>query len=114
MRSATVNLSLLAAVIALHGCGGGLLAPDSVVEDPGAEAFLDRVDKTCGKLAIGNQPLSYLLDVNGNDAYLIDESSKLYFGKVDQATFANDINGFYPTGANQAALDCIFAQLGGK
>ncbi len=113
MRSATVNLSLLAAVIVLHGCGGGLVTPDSVVENPGAEAFLDQVDKRCGKLSIGNQPLSYLLDVNSNDAYFIDETSKLYFGKVDQSTFADDINSFYPTGANQPALDCIFAQLGG-
>ncbi len=112
MPRATIIVSLFTAAIALHGCGGDLVAPDSVVEDPGAKAFLDRVDKRCGKLSLGNQPLNYLLDVNGNDVYFIDETSKLYFGKVERATFADDINSFYPTGANQPALDCIFAQLG--
>lgn len=112
MPRATLSASLFIATIVLHGCGGDLVAPDSITEDPGAEAFLDRVDKVCGKLSIGNQPLNYLLDASGNDTYFIDESSKFYFGKVDQATFADNINSFYPTSANQAALDCIVAQLG--
>ncbi|WPL19353.1 hypothetical protein Thiowin_04470 [Thiorhodovibrio winogradskyi] len=57
------------------------------------------------------QPLSYPLDTNSDNTYFIDEASKLSAGMVDKATFASDINAFYPTGRNQAALECIFTQL---
>lgn len=103
-------LLFAASVFALSGCGGGLIAP----EGPQSNAFLNRLSANCGKLSIGNQPIDYLLDFNSNDVYFIDEASKLSAGEIDQATFANDINSFYPTGTNQRALDCIFAQLGGS
>jgi hypothetical protein len=95
-------------VLALSGCGGGLVAP----EGPQSNAFLDQVSSACGKLKVGNQPIDYLLNVSG-DAYFMDELSKLSAGEIDRTTFAGDINGFYPTGTNQRALDCIFAQLDG-
>lgn len=106
MKRMIVSTAAIAS-IALSGCGGGLIAP----EGPATNAFLDRVGTNCGKFSIGNQPINYLLDVNGNDVYFIDETSKLAAGSVDRSTYANDINAFYPTGANQAALDCIFDQL---
>ncbi|MCG6896147.1 MAG: hypothetical protein LJE61_13745 [Thiocapsa sp.] len=106
-RPQAVRLALTA--LALTGCGGGILAP----EGPQSNAFLNQVSANCGKLTIGNQPIDYLLDVNSSDAYFIDELSKLSAGEVDQATFASDINSFYPTGANQTSLDCIFEQLDG-
>lgn len=40
----------------------------------------------------------------------VDETTKLYFGTVSPEQYRSDINGFYPTGANDAALDCIFSQ----
>jgi len=96
--------------LTLGGCqGGGLIAP----ETPRSNAFLDQIDANCGKLEIGNQPLNYLLDMNSDDVYFIDEASKLSAGMVDKATFASDINAQYPTGSNGPALECIFAQLGG-
>lgn len=103
-------LGTLAGACLLTGCGNPVLS-DRFVENKGAEAFLDRVAKNCGKLTIGRQQLGYLLDMNSNDIYFIDVSSKLYFGRVDRNTFSSDINAFYPTGDNQAALDCIFYQL---
>lgn len=101
-------LPLLVATLILAGCGGGLVAP----EGSQSNAFLDRVGSHCGKLSIGNQPIDYLLDVNSNDVYFVDEASKLSAGEIDRATFSSDINAFYPTGTDQRALDCIFAQLG--
>ncbi len=41
----------------------------------------------------------------------MDETSKLYFGRVDRDAYCADIDSFYPGGSNQAALDCIFEQL---
>ncbi len=101
---------VLAGAGVLAGCGNPVLS-DRFVENKGAEAFLDQVEKNCGKLTIGRQQLGYLLDMNSDDVYFIDVSSKLYFGRVDRNAFSSDINAFYPAGDNQAALDCIFAQL---
>lgn len=104
------TLLLVLASLTTAGCGGGLVAP----EGPESNAFLDQVAANCGKLSIGKQPINYLLDVNSNDVYFVDELSKLAAGEIDKATFASDINGFYPSGSNQRALDCIFAQLDGS
>ena len=48
---------------------------------------------------------------SSDDTYFVDESSKLYFGRVDKENYSTDINAFYPGGTNQPTLDCIFAQL---
>ena len=57
-------------------------------------------------------PDYYIMSAAGEQD-TVDELSKLSAGEVDQATFASDINSFYPTGANQTSLDCIFEQLDG-
>lgn len=49
--------------------------------------------------------------MNSDDTYFVDESSKLYFGRVSRDQYASDIDAFYPGGANQDALACIFDQL---
>jgi hypothetical protein len=98
-------------MLAVSGCGGDLVAPDSVVEDPGAEAFFNRIADACGHLSLGNRPLNYLINVGDDNVYFLDETSKLYFGRVDRTTYANDINAFFPGGMNMPALSCIFAQL---
>jgi len=103
-------LVLVASVLALCACGGGVLAP----EGPQSNAFLNKISANCGKLRIGDQPIDYLLSVDSNDDYFIDEASKLSAGEIDKATFTEDINGFYPTDSNQPALACIFAQMGGR
>jgi hypothetical protein len=105
MRRTTIPITI--ALLGLTGCGGGILAP----EGPATNAFLDQVSSNCGKLKIGNQPIDFLLDVNSNDGYFVDETSKLSTGSIAEATYADDINAFYPTGTNQVALDCIFNQL---
>lgn len=105
MRHTTIPITIV--LLALTGCGGGVLAP----EGPASNAFLDQVAANCGKLKIGNQPIDFLLDINGDDIYFVDETSKLAAGSIDETTYATDINAFYPTDTNQAALDCILNQL---
>jgi hypothetical protein len=97
--------------MALGGCGSDPVVSDRFVENKGAEAFLDRIAQNCGTLSVGNQQIRYLLDVNSDDTYFVDVSSKLYFGRVEKDAYTSDINAFYPTGTNQAALECIFQQL---
>lgn len=104
-------LSVLVGAAVLPACGGNPALSDRLVENTGAEAFLDRIAQNCGTLSIGDQQLKYLLDVNSDDTYFVDVSSKLYFGRVSRDQYASDINAFYPTGANRDALTCISAQL---
>jgi len=108
------GLALAAAVTAaIAGCGQNLVAPDAVVEGSGTEAFLDRIDKRCGNHRLGIQTVTYILNFSQDDAYFLDVTSKLYHGKIDRPTYADDINSNYPAGANQPAIDCIFSQLDG-
>jgi hypothetical protein len=102
-----------AAALILHACGGDVMAPDAVIPNQGVDKYLDRVANNCGNLELGNQTVAYLLDVNNNDAYFVDISSKLYFDRVTETQYREDINSQYPTGTNQRALDCIIAQLDG-
>jgi len=105
-------LGALVGVLVFAGCSNNAVLTDRVVENRGAEAFLDQIAQNCGTLSVGNQQLKYLLDQSSDDIYFVDETSKLYFGRVDRHTYSADINAFYPTGTDQAALDCIFQQLG--
>ncbi|MGA7980538.1 MAG: hypothetical protein WCA32_09945 [Chromatiaceae bacterium] len=108
-----VGRSLLGAALALIavGCGRVGFAPDALVENPGADKFLNLLGSECGKQKIGDQTVEYLLGVNSNDTYFVDETTKLYFGDVSRQQYASDINASYPTDTNQGALDCIFAKL---
>ncbi|MFB1485779.1 MULTISPECIES: hypothetical protein [unclassified Thiocapsa] len=100
-------------ILALFGCGGNLVAPDSLIEKPGVEGFYNQIAAACGHLNLGNQPLNYVINIsNGDDNdYFLDETSKLYYGRIDRTTYATDINSFFPTGTNTPALNCIYAQL---
>ncbi len=60
-------------------------------------------------MAVGNNQLNWLINESA-DAYFIDETTKLYAGTVSSAQYRSDINSFYPTGANDVAIDCIFSQ----
>jgi hypothetical protein len=115
MKRQIRNPLLLAAVAALtlHACGGDVMAPDAVIPNQGVDKYLDRVAKNCGDLEIGNQTAAYLLDINNDDVYFLDITSKLYFDRVTEAQYREDINSQYPTDTNQKALDCIIAQLDG-
>ena len=108
-RAARILLPTLFLLV-LTGCGPGGFARDALVEDPGAEAFLNRIQQNCGKLSVGNQPLNWLLSSTSDDVTFIDMTSKYYFGQFSAKDYTDGINAFYPTGTNQPALDCIFKQ----
>lgn len=101
----------LSLAAALAACAQDPAVSDRLVENKGAEGFLDRIEKNCGTLSLGHQQLKYLLDESSDDTYFIDESSKLYFGRVDKQTYATDLEAFYPGGVSQSVLECIYAQL---
>jgi hypothetical protein len=101
---------LVTALFALTGCGPNGFARDSLVESKGAEAFLDRIQKNCAKLSVGDSPINFLLSTASNDVTFVDMTSKLYLGQFSRKDYTDGINAFYATGTNQPALDCIFKQ----
>jgi hypothetical protein len=107
MSPARQALLTLPLITVLAGCGGDLIAP----EGPASNAFLNQVETACGNLSIGTQPISYLLDVSSDDVTFLDETAKLGAGEIDPAAYRQAINGFYPTGNNRPAIDCVIAQL---
>ena len=101
---------LAVSLLTLAGCGPNGFARDSVVESKGAEGFLNRIEKNCGKLSVGDSPINFLLSTSSNDVTFVDMTSKLYLGQFSRKDYTDGINAFYATGTNQPALDCIFKQ----
>ena len=107
-RCRIVLAPMLAAALALAGCGGGLIAP----EDAQSNAFLNKVDANCGTRTIGTSSIGYLLDVSQtDDTTFIDETAKLADGLVTPEAYRGMINSFYPGGDNGPAVDCVLRQL---
>jgi hypothetical protein len=103
MKCPRLSLVTVLSALLTSACGGTLIAP----EGPESNAFLDKVDQRCGKLSVGSQPIDYLLDINSNDTTFLDETTKFGAGRIDAQTYASDINSFYPTGDNTAAIACV-------
>lgn len=104
------RLCLFGLIASLAGCGARGFAPDSVVENPGANAFLTQVGKACGEMNLGTATINVLLQ-SQDDVYFVDETTKLYFGDVSRAQYADDMSGFYPIGEGSRTLECIYRQL---
>ncbi len=103
--SATRRLSRLAAAlllpIVLSAC-----APDAWKANPNFSAFVNQVDRVCGKLNIGEPTVSELLN---NSAIFLDMTSRWDLGKISTADYIQSVmsNG---GGRESAGLKCILAQ----
>jgi hypothetical protein len=104
------GLVLLGLTLCLAGCGANGFAPDALVENPGANAFLTQVGKACGDLNMGTATVAELIQ-SQDDVYFVDETTKLWFGDVSRAQYADDMSGFYPVGDSSRAVTCIVRQL---
>lgn len=103
--SATHRFSRLAAAVvlplALSAC-----APDAWKANPNFNAFLNQVDRVCGKLNIGEPTVSELLN---SSAVFLDTTSRWDLGKISTADYIESVmaNG---GGRESAGLKCILAQ----
>jgi len=109
-RWASRGLGAVGLAAVLCGCGTTGFAPDALVENPGAAAFLTQVGKACGNLNLGTATIAYRLQ-SQDDVYFVDETTKLWFGDLSKAQYAQDIGSFYPVGDTSKAVDCVFQQL---
>ena len=103
--SATRRFSRLAAAVvlplALSAC-----APDAWKANPNFDAFVNQVDRVCGKLNIGEPTVSELLN---SSAVFLDTTSRWDLGKISTADYIEGVmsNG---GGRESAGLKCIVAQ----
>jgi hypothetical protein len=107
------GVALLPALV-LSGCGAGLMAPDPMIEDAGANAFLDRVSINCRDKTIGGNRLADLVNNSQNDGqadFFIDLTTKLYFGRTTRSAYASNVDAFFIGGDNAAGLNCIYSEL---
>jgi hypothetical protein len=90
-----------------------------VIESSASESFLDRVQRNCGTLTLGEESLAGLLNPNEDDASFedssnsttfLDATSKLFLGQFSRQDYADFVNSAF-MGNNQAALTCIYGQL---
>ena len=92
---------LLVAATGIAAC-----APDAWKASPGYDGWTNQVIQECYPRSIGGAQLTPLF----NQPAFLDQTSRLYFGKIDRQQYTDAVNSFYP-GDNKAALDCIFSKL---
>lgn len=117
--TAVPGLLVAVLTLALSGCGADGFSRDAVIESSASDAFLDRVQRNCGTLTLGEESLAGLLNPNEDDASFedssdsitfLDATSKLYLGQFSRQDYADFVDSAF-MGNNQAALSCIYGQL---
>lgn len=104
---ATFRLRLVCAIALVTALGG--CAPGAWNATSDYDAFLDTIGKECPQ-RLGNVLISTLVD--RSDAYFLDTTAKLYYGKIDAGSYRQSITAFSVRSAdNDKAVDCIVAHL---
>jgi hypothetical protein len=94
----------------LTGCSSSPFAPEYSVTN----AFLKKVQTNCGTRSLGGQSIDSMFGMNSNETMFLDLTSDLVTERISRSDYAATLNGFFPTGGNDAAIDCVFDQLGNK
>jgi len=92
----------------LTGCSSSPFAPEYSVTN----AFLKKVQTNCGTRSLGGQSIDSMFGMNSNETMFLDLTSDLVAGRINRSDYASTLNSFFPTGGNDAAIDCVFDQLG--
>ena len=92
---------------ALTGC-----APDAWKPNPTYDAFLNKVDKNCGPMRIGEASISQLLNPGSNlySAYFVDMTSRFETGRISADAYKEGIASTFTTILDTAGIRCIIAQ----
>ena len=103
-------------IVALAVAGGAGCAPDAMNnrQATGFNAFLNRIAAECSPLQIGSYQMSEMIERNGmneNYIYFLDQTSRVYYGSISQAAYANSINAFFQGGSTGVAVSCILSKL---
>jgi len=90
-------------------------APDAVNnrQATGFNGFVNDVSRVCAPLQLGRYQLSDpLMGGAGNNSYdyWLDQTSRLYYRRIDAAGYRESLNAFFGAG-NDATIGCIVSNL---
>lgn len=108
LASSPRSLLLVAALLgALGGC-----APDAWKPNPTYDTFLNKVDKNCGTMRIGEVTISQLMNPGSNlySTYFVDLTSRFDLGRVSAEDYVDGISSTFTTIRDSAGIRCIVAQ----
>lgn len=103
--------ALLVGAMALAGVFAGC-APDAWKPNPTYDAFLNKVDKNCGTMRIGEASISQLMNPGSNlySAYFVDMTSRFESGRISTEAYMEGIASTFTTILDTAGIRCIIAQ----
>ncbi len=103
----------MAVAFLVAGC-----APDAYrsAQATGFNAYIQKLGQVCRPLQIGDQDLSrkILEAPTGDDNYIyfIDNTSRLYYNQLSQASYRQALVGFFGAGTyNDVSFNCIYNNL---
>jgi len=101
---------LVTAIVSFGALGG--CAPDAWKPNPTYDAFLNKVDKNCGPMRIGEASISQLLNPGSNlySAYFVDMTSRFETGRISIEAYMEGIASTFTTILDTAGIRCIIAQ----
>ena len=106
--------ALVATAVALGGAALlAACAPDAWKASPGYDGFLDQVQKACYYQRIGVVNVGDMLTNPGNmqSTYFIDETSRLYAGKITRDSWTSAVTAFIQGRASDPGVRCVLEQL---
>lgn len=108
MKHRAALLAAFCATAALAAC-----APDAWKPAPGYDGFLNRVQNACYYQRIGLVNVGDMLTNPGNSqsGYFIDETSRLYFGKISRENWTSAVTAFIQGRASDPGVQCVLDQL---
>jgi hypothetical protein len=114
MNPHVVNMRAACAAIALI-CVLSACAPDAMtnVKATGFNGFLKTIQVQCSPLLLGGQEMSWALQIGAGDnnyLYFLDQTSRLYYGKVGPSGYAESLTAFFGAGYDHA-INCVIAKL---
>lgn len=103
--------ALFVAAFALFGAVSGC-APDAWKPNPTYDAFLNKVDKNCGTMRIGEISISQLMNPGSNlySTYFVDLTSRFELGRISTEDYMDGIASTFTTIPETAGVRCIIAQ----
>ena len=105
MKKGRITFAAIAAAGLLAGC-----APDAWNAQSSYDQFLDTIAKKCFPQQLGQYLISDL--IYGSSSYFLDETSRLYYGKINSASYRNAMVSFSDnSAATNRGIDCILSYL---
>jgi hypothetical protein len=88
-------------------------APDAWKPAPGYEGFLNQVQNACYYQRIGLVNVGDMLTNPGSSqaGYFIDETSRLYFGKITPDNWTSAVTAFMQGRTDDPGVRCVLEQL---